>query len=230
MRIDGVPFKAAVSVDNVIFGFDGEALKVLLIKRATEPYNKEWALPGDMVKLDEDLEVAALRILETMTGLNNVFLQQVHTFGAVNRHPDGRVITVAYYSLINIQRAKLSKGDYKVLELDWKDADQLESMPFDHLEIIQTCLEQLKRQFRYQPVGFELLPSKFTLTQLQKLYEVVLHKVLDKRNFRKKIMSLKVLSPLNESEEKVAHRPAQLFKFDPQKYEEAKAKGINFEI
>ena len=91
-------------------------------------------------------------------------------------------------------------------------------------------MEQLKRQFRYEPVGFELLPPKFTLTQLQKLYEVVLHKILDKRNFRKKIMSLKVLSPLNESEEKVAHRPAQLFKFDPGKYEEAKAKGINFEI
>lgn len=230
MQIKEDHSKTSVSVDNVIFGFDNESLKILLIRRATEPFPGTWALPGDYVNTDEDLEYAALRILKSMTGLENVYLQQVHTFGAINRHPDGRVITVAYYSLINIASSDLSEGDYKVQEVSWVDVDKIDSMPFDHLEIMNTCIAKLKRHVRYQPIGFELLPPKFTLTQLQKLYEAILDKKLDKRNFRKKIMSLKVLTPLKEIETKVSHRPAQLYKFDPLKYEEAKAKGINFEI
>ena len=223
-------FKISVSVDNVILGFDNESLKVLLIKKAREPFAGDWALPGDYVRTDEDLEISALRILKSMTGLENVYLQQVHTFGAVNRHPGSRVITVAYYSLININNANLSEGDSKVVEIGWKSVDQITELPFDHYEILDACISKLKRHVRYQPIGFELLPDKFSLTQLQKLYEAILDKKLDKRNFRKKIMSLKVLTPLKEIETKVSHRPAQLYKFDDEKYQQAIAKGINFEI
>jgi len=223
-------FKSALSVDNVIFGFDDDLLKVLLIKRGKEPFNLEWALPGAMVHPSEDLEIAAKRILSDLTGISDVYLEQVKTFGKVDRYPEGRVVTVAYYSLINIIGRRLSIGAANIKGIDWKYVRDIDTLPFDHLEIMQTCLRRLKRRVRTQPVGFELLPKKFTLTQLQKLYEAILDKDLDKRNFRKKILSLKVLEDLNEIEKKVSHRPARLYAFDHKKYEDAKARGINFEI
>lgn len=223
-------FKSAFTVDNVIFGFDEGDLKVLLIKRNEEPYNNLWGLPGYFVYQDEDLDDAAYRVLLEITGLQNVYLEQVSTFGKVDRHPSGRVITVAYFSLIKI-------GDYNQFqpasiaqEIKWHSVAKLKELAFDHNSILKACFNRLKRRVRSYPVGFELLPPKFTLTELQHLYEAILEVNLDKRNFRKKILSMNLIVDLKESQEGVAHRPARLYKFDKEKYEVFTAEGFNFEL
>ncbi len=222
-------FGAACTVDNVIFGFDEGDLKILLIKRGEEPFSDEWALPGHFVYPSEDLENAAVRVLEEMTGLHNVFLEQVHTFGEANRHPFGRVITVAYFSLIKIADYKLQPAGI-AKKAKWVPISEVTDLPFDHSEILEACFQMLKRLVRTRPVGFELLPPKFTLTELQHLYEAILEVSLDKRNFRKKILSMNLLIDLNESQEGVAHRPARLFSFDQGKYQEFLSDGFNFEV
>ena len=222
-------FQSAFSVDNVIFGFDDSELKILLIKRADNPFKDYWALPGDLVYPDEDLDHAPLRILKELTGLENVFLEQVATFGKVNRHPRGRVITVAYYSLVNIDKVSPSPQSFAD-EVLWHKIDSIQTLAFDHMKIMGKCLQSLKSKVRSQPIGFELLPNKFTLSQLQDLYEAVLEKELDKRNFRKKILSMGVLLDKQEYQIGVAHRPAKLYQFDSQKYNQAISEGFSFEI
>lgn len=222
-------FKSALTVDNVIFGFDEAELKILLIKRGEEPYSDEWALPGHFVYPSEDLETAAVRVLEEMTGLRNVYLEQVRTFGAAHRHPFGRVITTAYFSLIKIADYKLQAAGI-AKKAKWLPISAAINLPFDHNEILGACFNMLKRLVRTRPVGFELLPPKFTLTELQHLYEAILEVPLDKRNFRKKILSMNLLIDLDESQEGVAHRPARLFSFDRGKYEEFLSDGFNFEV
>ena len=222
-------FKSAFSVDNIIFGFDRDTLKVLLIKRASEPFSGQWALPGDLVRPDEDLDQAAFRILEELTGVKDVYLDQVHTFGEVNRHPRGRVITIAYYSLVNIKNVSIRASSFAD-KVAWKEVRSISQLAFDHYEIMQTCLRRLRRDVKFQPIGFELLPEKFTLTELQRLYESVLEKDLDKRNFRKKILSMNVLKSLDELQQNVAHRPAMLYSFDADKYQLAKEQGFIFEL
>lgn len=222
-------FKSAFTVDNVILGFDEGDLKVLLIKRGEDPYKGKWALPGYFVYPNEDLDDAAGRVLEELTGLRDVFLEQVKTFGAVNRHPFGRVITVAYFSLIkidqyNIQPASIAK------KTQWHSVSKVKDLAFDHNEILDACFQRLKWLVRVRPVGFELLPPKFTLTELQHLYEAILETSLDKRNFRKKILSMNLLVDLEETQEGVAHRPAKLYQFDPGKYRKFQAEGFNFEL
>ena len=187
MTLHNEYFIGAFSVDNVIFGFDEGELKVLLIKRKEEPFKNHWALPGALVNPDEDLRDAPKRTLKELTGLDNVFLEQVFTFGKVNRHPKGRVITVAYFSLININNAELVASSFAE-EVFWHPISKINSLAFDHLEIMKKCFDRLKRNVRTRPIGFELLPQAFSLSQLQSLYEAVLEKPLDKRNFRKKIL------------------------------------------
>lgn len=223
-------FKSAFTVDNVIFGFDEGDLKVLLIKRGEEPFKNRWALPGYFVYPNEDLDTAAKRVLEEMTGIRNVFLEQVKTFGAVNRHPFGRVITVAYFSLIRIDSYEVQTSSAVARKAEWHSVSKLKNLPFDHQEILDACFQRLKWMVRYRPVGFELLPSKFTLTELQHLYEAILETELEKRNFRKKILSMNLLIDLDETQEGVAHRPARLYKFDKGKYEQLLADGFNFEL
>lgn len=223
-------FKSAFTVDNVIFGFDEGDLKVLLIKRGEEPFKNRWALPGYFVYPNEDLDTAAKRVLEEMTGIRNVFLEQVKTFGAVNRHPFGRVITVAYFSLIRIDNYEVQTSSAVARKAEWHSVSKLKNLPFDHQEILDASFQRLKWMVRYRPVGFELLPSKFTLTELQHLYEAILETELEKRNFRKKILSMNLLIDLDETQEGVAHRPARLYKFDKQKYEQLLADGFNFEL
>ena len=222
-------YKSAFSVDNIIFGFDNHTLKVLLIKRAEEPYAGKWALPGDIVTPDENLDSSALRVLEQLTGITDVYLDQVYTFGKVDRHPKGRVITIAYYSLVNIERVDI-RADSFAEQVAWKEVRSIDSLAFDHLEIMTTCLARLKQDLKLRPIGFELLPKKFTLTELQRLYEVILEQDLDKRNFRKKILSMDILKTLHELQSGVSHRPAKLYSFDAVKYEEAKQKGFIFEL
>jgi 8-oxo-dGTP diphosphatase len=222
-------FKSAFTVDNVIFGFDEGDLKVLLMKRGEDPYKDKYALPGYFVHPDEDLDTAAKRVLEELTGLTNVYLEQVKTFGTVNRHPVGRVITVAYFSLIKISSFTLQPSSI-AQSIKWCSISEVKDLAFDHDEILLSCFQRLKWLVRTRPVGFELLPRKFTLTELQHLYEAILETELDKRNFRKKILSMDLLIDLEETQEGVAHRPARLYQFDKQKYAEFLSEGFSFEL
>ncbi|MEM1320398.1 MAG: NUDIX domain-containing protein [Bacteroidota bacterium] len=222
-------FKSAFTVDNVIFGFDEGDLKILIIKRGEEPYMGKWGLPGYFVYHDEDLDDAANRVLEELTGLKDVYLEQVRTFGAVDRHPLGRVITIAYYSLIKIDDYKIRTSSIAT-KAKWHSVSNLPELAFDHTEILESCFNRLKRRVRGRPVGFELLPPKFTLTELQHLYEAILEVNLDKRNFRKKILSMNLLVDLKETQEGVAHRPARLYQFDSEKYKQFVAEGFTFEL
>ncbi len=222
-------FKSAFTVDNVIFGFDEGDLKVLLIKRGEEPYLGYWALPGYFVYQDEDLDTAAQRVLFELTGLRDVYLEQVHTFGAVNRHDFGRVITVAYFSLVKISNYSIEVASI-AKKARWHAVSEIKELGFDHNEILQACLNRLKWLVRSRPLGFELLPPKFTLTELQHLYEAILETELDKRNFRKKILSMGLLIDLEETQEGVAHRPARLYMFDERRYQELLEEGFSFEL
>jgi 8-oxo-dGTP diphosphatase len=219
--------RIALSVDCLIFGFDENKLKVLLIKSDLKKYKGKWSLLGDLVFPNEDIDAAAYRILKQRTGLSDVFLEQVHAFGQVNRHPAGRVVTVAYYSLINVQHHKLNILDN---ELHWHDVKLVNSMAFDHQDIFNTCLHQLQKRVQEHPLGFNLLPKKFSLRELQNLYEAILDIKMDRRNFRKKFFSMDFLIDLNEMEEDVPHRPGKLYRFNYEKYEKKKKKigGIDF--
>ena len=229
-NLDGF-FKSAFTVDNVIFGFDEGDLKILLIKRGEEPFLDYWGLPGYFVYPDENLDAAANRVLEELSGLKDVYLEQVKTFGAVDRHPAGRVITVAYYSLVKISDYKLHASSSSIArKAKWFSIPKVSDLPFDHSEILEACFNRLKRRVRTRPIGFELLPPKFTLTELQHLYESILEIKLDKRNFRKKILAMNLLVDLNETQEGVAHRPARLYQFDGEKYKDLFSKGFNFEL
>ena len=224
-------FKSAFSVDNVIFGFDEGELKILLIQRGAAPYKGMWALPGDLVYPNEDLDAAAERVLEQLTGLRGVYLEQVKAFGSVNRHPLGRVITIAYFSLIKVSNYTVTPASF-AQSAKWRRLSEVKDLAFDHSEILDSCLKRLKRKVRTAPLGFELLPPKFTLSELQQLYDSVLDlpKKLDKRNFRKKILSMGFLVECEEVQEGVPHRPAKLYSFDKEKYEQFLNEGYVFDI
>lgn len=221
----------AVTVDCVVFGLDleEESLRVLLIRRALPPFEGAWALPGGFVRIDESLDEAARRELREETGVERVFLEQLYTFGAVDRDPRERVVSVAYYALVNL-------GDHSVQaatdarEAGWFAVDDVPRLAFDHETILEVALARLRGKVRYQPIGFELLPPKFTLTQLQRLYEIVLQRDLDKRNFRKKILALDVLVELDEVEQGVSHRAARLYRFDSRKYRKQVKSGVDFQL
>ena len=219
--------KVPLTVDCVIFGFEENKLKVLLIKSDLEIYVGKLSLLGDMVKNNEELDDAAYRILKERTGMNDVFLDQVRSFGRPSRHPGGRVITVAYCSLLNINHHELK---IHANDLHWHDVSTLEEMAFDHKEILDVCYRWLQKRIQEHPLGFNLLPDKFSLRELQNLYEAILGVTLDRRNFRKKFASMELLIDINEMEQDVPHRPGKLYKFDFQKYEKSKRKwvGIDF--
>jgi 8-oxo-dGTP diphosphatase len=202
-------FNIAVSVDCVIFGYENKQLKVLLIKSDLAEFDGRWSLLGDLVQPGEDLEDAPYRVLRERTGLHDVYLEQVHTFGKINRHPSGRVITTAYYSLVNIKSHKLHLTDN---ELHWHNVADIGPMAFDHRQILDTCLACLREKVLEHPVVFNLLPEKFSLRELQDLYQAILGLELDRRNFRKRINLKNWLVDLNEMEEDVSHRPGKLYK------------------
>lgn len=221
--------RIALSVDCVIFGFDENSLKVLLIRSDLKKYKGMWTLLGDLVDPEEDLDAAAYRILKQRTGLSDVFLEQVKTFGKVGRHPAGRVVTVTYCSLINVQSHKLRILDN---ELHWHSVQSLQDkeLGFDHERIFKTCYEWLRKRVQEHPLAFNLLPKKFSLRELQNLYEAILDTKLDRRNFRKKFFSMDFLEDTGEEEQNVPHRPGKLYKFDFDKYEKNKKvwSGIDF--
>jgi len=201
-------FKIAISVDCVIFGYDSKELKVLLIKSDLEEFAGLYSLLGDLVRPDEDLESASYRVLWERTGMEDVYLEQVRTFGSIGRHPSGRVITTAYYSLIDVKHHKM-KLDHN--ELHWHSVNDIKKLAFDHKTILDTCLNRLREQVMEHPVVFNLLPEKFSLRELQDLYQAILDIDLDRRNFRKKIAIKDWLVDLNEMENDVPHRPGKLY-------------------
>ncbi|MEO6960919.1 MAG: NUDIX domain-containing protein [Puia sp.] len=225
LKSDGV---IGISVDCVIFGFDGNELKVLMIRSDMEQFEDRWSLLGDLVHRNEDLDEAAYRILKERTGMSDVYLEQVRTFGDVNRHPAARVVTIAYCSLINIRQHRLEKHDN---ELQWLKVSIGMAMAFDHQRILTACHEWLQKRVQEHPLGFSLLPQKFSLRELQNLYESILEVKLDRRNFRKKFFSMDLLEDTNEFEYDVPHRPGKLYKFNYEKYlskERRKFMGIDF--
>ncbi|MFY0672054.1 MAG: NUDIX hydrolase [Bacteroidia bacterium] len=232
-RIYKIPVKEfysfAVSVDCVLFAFDEGEVEVLLIQRGTELFEDTWALPGDLVYPNENIDDAAKRILLELTGLNELYLAQAQAFGDVNRHPQGRVVTVGYFALIK-------KDDYKpeanswAKQLMWHKISDVPSMPFDHNDIVNASIARLRKRARRKPIGFNLLPEKFTLLELQALYESLLDEKFDKPNFRKKVLDMELLEPLNEVQQNVKHRPAKLFKFNEARYNELLENGFDFTL
>jgi ADP-ribose pyrophosphatase YjhB (NUDIX family) len=204
--------RPALTVDCVVFGQDEEDLKVLLIRRGVEPFSGRWALPGGFVRMDESLDDAARRELEEESGIRPTHLEQLYTFGAPDRDPRGRVVTVAYFALVKLTDHRPHAAT-DAREAAWFSVWDTPKLAFDHAEVLSTALQRLKGKVRYQPIGFELLPPKFTLTQLQRLYEIILERPLDKRNFRKKILSLGLLKSEGRTRAAGAHRPARLYAF-----------------
>jgi len=212
-------FDSVFSTDCVIFGFEAGELKVLLIERNEEPFKDWFALPGNIVNANESVDAAAQRILYELTGLHDLPMRQFHTFGEVNRHPQGRVVTIAYFALIRIGGQKdLMPITQYARKAFWHPVNDLPKLAFDHTDIFNRAFKKIRAKLNYEPIAFELLPEKFTLTQLQSLYESVLSKKLDKRNFRKKMLSYGFLKELAEKQKGVSYRAAKLYKFDRRKY------------
>jgi len=222
--------RPALTVDCVVFGFAvNSALKVLLIQRKLAPYKESWSLPGGFVQIDESVDAAAARELTEETGVEDVFLEQLYTFGAVSRDPRARVVSVAYYALINLQEHPLQAAT-DASDAKWFDLSKAPALGFDHKEILDCAIARLRSKIRYEPIGFELLPTEFTLSQLQQLYECVLARKLDKRNFRKKLLKMNLLIDTSKKETGVSHRAAQLYRFDAGKYQSLLSAGISFDL
>ena len=219
-----------LTIDGVIFGYREDDLKILLIKRKYEPFKNQWALPGGYVKEDENLEEAVSREILEETGIDNLYLEQLYTFGVVDRDPRGRTVSVAHYGLVKPSNYEL-KASTDAEEVEWFSYNNIPSdLAFDHLEIIDMALERIKGKLRYVPIGFELLSEKFTLKQVEKLYETILNITFDSANFRKKFLKLDILDKLDEKESDVKRRPGTLYRFNKVKYEDKLLNGFYFEI
>jgi 8-oxo-dGTP diphosphatase len=216
-----------VTVDLVIFALQSRDLHVLLVRRAIPPFEGRWALPGGFIRDGESLEAAARRELQEETGVRDVYLEQLYTFGDPGRDPRARVVTVAYYALLTGDRSALAAGSDAAAARWWPARDH-PPLAFDHDRILEYALERLKNKLEYTTVGFQLLPRKFTLTQLQRVYETILGRDLDKRNFRRKIALLGILKPLDERVTEGPSRPAQLYRLSARRFEKLRDKGILF--
>ncbi len=217
-----------VALDCIIFGFDEAELKLLLLKRKFEPARGEWSLMGGFLRESESLDEAACRILNQLTGLTNIYMKQLFTFGEVDRDPGARTISVAYYALIKINETNRMLVEEHGAE--WISTNHLPSLIFDHNMMVKKALEALKRRVSREPIGFELLPVKFTLPQLQSLYESIFGEQLDKRNFRKQMLETGLLIKLHEKEKQSSKRGAFFYMFDHEKYNQLVDKGFFFEF
>jgi len=216
-----------VTVDLIIFTVRDRELKLLLIKRGDPPFEGMWALPGGFVRASESLEVSARRELEEETGVSDIFLEQLFTFGEPDRDPRARVITVAYFAIIASDRRVL-RASADAADARWFSVAELPKLAFDHERIVEYAIERLRNKLEYTTVGFQLLPAEFTLSELQHIYEVILGKQLDKRNFRKKILSLDVIQETGRTKMDGVHRPARLYRFSEARFMKLRDKGILF--
>lgn len=222
--------KFHVAVDCIIFGYDeeGRELKVLLLKRNFEPAKGEWSLMGGFLKSDESADDAAKRILNQLTGLTQVYMEQLATFGELNRDPGARIVSIAYFALIKINDSDLEL--VKSHGATWISLSELPQLIFDHNAMIERASKKLQVRARTQPIGFELLPDKFTIPQLQGLYEAIYNKALDKRNFRRKLLAMNLLEKQEEKEKETSRKGAWYYRFDQTKYEDLIKRGFNFEL
>jgi 8-oxo-dGTP diphosphatase len=217
----------SVTTDCVIFGFDGTKLNVLLVERGVEPYKGRWAFPGGFMKMDETALQGAKRELKEETGLENAYIKQFHAFTDPNRDPRERVITIAYYALVRISEVK---GGDDAAKAEWFPISKVPSLAFDHDQILREATIALRQQIHFEPIGFELLPEKFTMTQLQHLYEAILSVKFDRRNFSNKMQKLGILTQLDETLPMPNRKEAFLYKFNPESYNEMKEKGFRLEF
>jgi 8-oxo-dGTP diphosphatase len=216
-----------IAVDCIIFGFDQNDLKLLLTRRSFEPEKGKWSLIGGFVNQDESLDDAAKRILFKLTGLRNIYMEEIKAFSRVDRDPMERTISIAYYALIKInEKLKLSK-EYGS---SWFSIEELPELIFDHAEMVEAAHQKLKWMAKNQPIGFELLPKKLTIPQLRSLYEAIYRIRLDKRNFSRKILAMNMLEKLDEKDKTSSKKGAYLYRFDKNRYYELIREGFNFEI
>ena len=217
----------SVTTDCVIFGFDGTKLQVLLIERGIEPYKGRWAFPGGFLNPDETAEEGALRELQEETGLTGAYIEQFHTFTDPHRDPRERVITIAYYALVRLQEVR---GGDDAAKAQWFALDEVPQLAFDHVRILREAVTRLRERIHFKPVGFELLPEKFTMKELQTLYEAILDVKFDRRNFSKKMLHFDLLTDLGETINPSAKRDAKLFSFNKENYDLLKQKGFQLEF
>nr|WP_294785016.1 NUDIX domain-containing protein [uncultured Flavobacterium sp.] len=219
----------AITIDCVIFGFDKGSLEVLLVQHGEGISKGKWGLPGGWINKKESTDNAAHRLLNELTGLDNIYLEQLKAFGDPDRFPLRRVITIGYYALVKREDYNIKAG-FTASDAKWYKINTIPDLIYDHNEILDYSLQHLRNKVRQTPIGFNLLPEKFTLLQLMQLYEEILGIEMDKPNFRRKILHMKLLAALDEKQQDVSHRAAQLYKFDPEIYEKLTEKGFNFEF
>lgn len=221
--------RPGVTTDCVIFGFDNAELKVLLIERGIEPYQGKWALPGGFLDMEETADDCALRILKKETGLEHIFMEQLYTFSSIDRDPRYRVISIGYYALVKMTDFSPKIGT-DTSAVKWFTLPEIPELAFDHQQIVDIAFERIKGKIKYQPIGFELLPERFTMPELHQLYEIILGTELDRRNFRKKMLSFDLLIDQNEYVKGAANRAPKIYSFDKERYEELSKKGFFFEL
>jgi 8-oxo-dGTP diphosphatase len=219
----------ALSIDCLIFGFKNGKLDILLVKHGEGISKGKWALPGGWIQYSESLDDAATRILTALTGVANIYLEQIKAFGHVNRYPTKRVVTVAYFALVNAENYELHAG-FTASDAQWFNIHDMPPLAYDHAAILDFGFRFLKHKVQHEPIGFNLLPKKFTLLHLQELYEAILETKLDKPNFRRKLMNMNLLVSCNEKQKDVAHRAAKLYRFDKKVYHKLTEKGFTFEV
>jgi hypothetical protein len=219
----------ALSIDCLIFGFRDGALDILLIEHGEGISKGKWALPGGWIQYDESVDDAANRLLKSLTGVSNIYLEQLRSFGDVGRYPDKRVITIAYNALVNADNYSLNPG-FTASDVRWFNIHEVPKLPYDHNKIINSGFAHLKHKVQHEPIGFNLLPKKFTLHHIQQLYEAILETELDKPNFRRKLLKMNLLVPCNEKQQDVSHRAANLYRFDKKIYDQLTEKGFSFAL
>lgn len=219
----------ALSIDCLIFGFRNGELDILLIKHGEGISKGKWALPGGWIRYNEDVDQAANRLLKSLTGVSNIYLEQLRSFGDVKRYPENRVITIAYYALVNARNYALNPG-FTASDAQWFNIQKIPRLPYDHNKILEAGFNHLKHKVRHEPIGFNLLPRKFTLHDIQQLYEAILETRLDKPNFRRKLLKMNLLVPCDEKQKDVSHRAANLYRFDKKIYKQLAEKGFSFEL
>jgi len=215
-----------IAIDCIIFGFDGKHLKALFIKRGFEPQKDKWSLMGGFVKKTESVDAAAARILNELTGLSDIYMEQLYCFGEVNRDPASRVISVSYFTLIKI--ADYPEELMRTHQAEWFELSQVPNLVFDHKQMVKLARERLQQKVANHPIGFALLANKFTLQQLQSLYEAIYETPLDKRNFTRKILSMGILNKLKEKEKASSKKGAFYYTFDKAKYKKLENEGVRF--
>ncbi|WP_290567965.1 NUDIX hydrolase [Leeuwenhoekiella sp. UBA6783] len=224
------PILDSITIDCVIFGFNQGSLEVLLVKHADGISKDKWGLPGGWIYTDESTDDAANRLLLALTGIKDIYLEQLRAFSAPDRFPVSRVITIGYYALLKREDWVGLKPGATASEVAWFKVSEVETLIYDHLHILEIGLKRLRRRIKQEPIGFNMLPEKFTLLQLMHLYEEILGYEMDKPNFRRKILRMNLLTALDEKQKDVSHRAAKLYKFNPEVYQKLQQKGFNFEF